>query len=323
MDPRVSIIVPVYNVEKYITSCIFSLKKQTYTNIEVLLVDDGSTDESGLICDSQASNNNWIIIHKENGGLSDARNVGIANASGDYLYFLDSDDLIHPQTIELLVKAALETKADIVEADHFKCPETKIRHSWNLPKGKNIPTVWKQPQILKNVLLSIDSSIIACNKLIKRSTLASIEFPVGKYHEDEFTIPFIAERAQIYTRLHIPLYLYLQRPSSIMHEGYSKKRLDAVEAFEKRYYYFSDGYLGVLDEIVAYSLGTICSKFLIEFRGALAKNEKASLEKLKTMAFRNVGTAKQLPLKQRISFACQKISPLLFWTIILYFEQKA
>ena len=122
--PLVSVIVPVYNVASCINRCLRSLSSQTYKNTEIILVDDGSTDKSGLICDKFATNHNNIkVIHKPNGGLSDARNCGIDNATGEYLYFFDSDDVIHPNTIEILISLAQRYNADIVEHGYKKLYE--------------------------------------------------------------------------------------------------------------------------------------------------------------------------------------------------------
>ena len=111
----VSIIIPVYNIKNYITKCIESVISQSYKNLEIILVDDGSSDESGLICDNYAKSDNRIkVIHKKNGGLSDARNVAIDVAKGDFIYFIDGDDYIHHNSISVLIEAYNNTQSDIV-----------------------------------------------------------------------------------------------------------------------------------------------------------------------------------------------------------------
>ena len=127
----VSIIVPVYNVEKYLERCLDSLINQTLKDIEIILVDDGSTDDSGNICDKYAKKDKRIkVIHKENGGLSDARNIGLSIANGRYLQFVDSDDFIHKQMIEILYNTIINNNADISICDFDKVYEnTKIKYN--------------------------------------------------------------------------------------------------------------------------------------------------------------------------------------------------
>ena len=143
-NPLVSIIVPVYNVEEYLEECVNSIISQTYTNIEIILVDDGSTDNSGELCDKYSLRDNRIeVIHKVNGGISDARNVGAKSAKGKYIYFIDSDDYIVSEAIDELVSVALRDNSDIVFFD-AKCFEEG-------EKGFNIP----QRYIRKNNILVI------------------------------------------------------------------------------------------------------------------------------------------------------------------------
>ena len=125
----ISIVVPVYKVEKYLNRCVDSILNQTYTDFECILVDDGSPDKCGQICDEYAELDKRIrVIHKENGGLSDARNVGIDAAKGEYILFVDSDDWIHPQLIELTLKIIIKEKADVVSYDY-----KKVNNAGNLP----------------------------------------------------------------------------------------------------------------------------------------------------------------------------------------------
>lgn len=323
MNPaKVSIVVPVYNVEPFIEKCLESILAQTYSNVEVLLIDDGSTDSSGKICDRIASTkNNWFVIHQNNMGLSSARNRGIELSTGDYIYFLDSDDLIHPQTIQLLIEASVCSNSEIVEADYFEC-EINAQLPTNTFTIEGNTETWEHFQALRNILLNRNCSIMACNKLIAANLLKEIRFPVGKTHEDEFTIPFIVEQVSNYTRLHIPLYAYVQRDTSIMHQGFSLKKLDAIEAMKIRFDYFTRTYPSVFDEIVGYTLGSLCRKFIILYSNDLTQQTKTKLKQTAQHAYKFVHNPKKLPFEQRVSFTLQQFMPNLFWKIVLFFEKR-
>ena len=184
---KVSIIIPVYKVEPYIEECVSSVLGQTYTNLEIILVDDGSPDKCPMICDSYAQKDNRIkVIHKKNGGLSDARNAGLREATGDYVYFLDSDDTIYPDAIENLVRVVA-----------FQ-PEVDLVYGGTVLQGEDVPNAYYQidlskekayygtPEVAKEAVLFVLPAI-ACNKLVRLSTILQnkLYFVVGLLHEDE------------------------------------------------------------------------------------------------------------------------------------------
>lgn len=320
--PKVSIIVPVFNIEQYLKQCLQSIMRQSYANLEVILVDDGSTDDSGRICEMySAQKDNWITIHQNNQGLSGARNTGLDRCSGQFIYFLDSDDLIHPRTISILVDIALETNSDIVEADFIKFNQDNFAANWKLPLQKKY-TVWSQPEALTNVLLYKDCNIMSCNKLINAILFENIYFPLKKQHEDEFTTPLLAEKAKYYTKLQMPLYAYRQQKSSIMHQSFSEKKFDAIDAMKTRYKYFKEKYPGVYDDIVAYSLGTMCTKFLVKYHKNLSKSQKINLHKTAMTCFKEIRQKNNLPIKQRISLVAQNICPNIYWKFILFLKKE-
>ena len=319
---KVSIIIPVFNVENFINKCLESVQCQTYNNIEVFLIDDGSTDASGAICDSfAAKNDNWSVLHQNNQGLSAARNSGIKLATGDYLFFLDSDDFIHPQTIQLLMRVAKHTNSEIIEADYFECDQDDNFFKNSYTDDINIKT-WNRSQALTNILLNRGCSAMACNKLIRSNLFDGISFPIGKTHEDEFTIPFLVEQVTSYTRLYLPLYAYVQHNSSIMHQVFSEKKLDAIEAMRLRYEYFTSKYPGQFDELVGYTLGSLSNKFLVLYSAELSIHTKQKLYQTARFAFNHITNPDKLPAKQKLSFYFQKVMPSLFWKIVLHFENK-
>lgn len=313
VKPLVSIIVPVYNVSSCISRCLKSLSSQTYKNTEIIFVDDGSTDESGLVCDEfTITHHNSKVIHKSNGGLSDARNCGIDNATGEYLYFFDSDDVIHPNTIEILVSLAQKYKADIVEHEYKKLYEEDVSQEWNLTESTVIEFT-QQPECLRNILLNTTYSVVAWNKLYKSTLFATIRFPFGKLYEDEFTTPYAVELAENYVKTNLVLHTYVQRPQSIMHQGYSPKSLDAIEAQRLNLKHFSCIGDPCITEIVLYTCGTTCSRLLYIYKNELSEEDEKKLFQLKQACFKKLGIPKHLPLIKRLAKFAQEICPNLFW----------
>ena len=183
---KISVIVPVYNVEDYLARCVDSILAQTHHNLEIVLVDDGATDGSGQICDEYAGKDPRIkVIHKENGGLSDARNAGIAPASGEYIVFLDSDDFWgDPGALSRIMARARQTGADILNYSYTKFREDtgeKVSYFGSAEAMPELQEIGTQLDWLTKNGLYIAS---ACNKLIRRSLLAELPFRKGVYCED-------------------------------------------------------------------------------------------------------------------------------------------
>ena len=182
MDDLISVIVPVYNVEKYVKKCVDSIIAQTYRNLEIILVDDGSTDSSGRICDELASiDKRIIVIHKPNGGLSDARNAGISIARGKYLGFVDGDDLIHPQTYEILLTNALKCDAEISEGGYITSSKVSLKI---LRKIINLMTVlcWNHRKLsLIYIQINIIFILWHGQKSIEKNCLKKLNFLKEKF----------------------------------------------------------------------------------------------------------------------------------------------
>ena len=239
-DPLISIIVPVYKVEPYLDKCVRSIVEQTYTNLEIILVDDGSPDNSPAMCDAWAKKDRRIrVIHKTNGGLSDARNAGIAAASGELVGFVDSDDHIAPEMYERLADAMLRDESDIAACSvklvfEDGTPDRLLTVSKNCVLGKH--------EAQKALLEESDLKQPVWYKLYRRSVIEGIRFEVGKYHEDVFWSYQAVGNAERVSLIDYEGYFYLQRSESIMGKGYSLKRLDAVEAIERRYAYLAENF---------------------------------------------------------------------------------
>ena len=236
----ISVIVPVYKVEAYLDRCVQSIVDQTYRNLEIILVDDGSPDRCGAMCDAWAEKDSRIkVIHKANGGLSDARNVGMAIATGEYLAFVDSDDYLAPEMYQLLYDRMHLDGSDIAACGVELVFEDGTP-SRMLTKGGGC--VLNRKEAMAAI---VDESWLkqpVWYKLYKTKLVRDIPFPVGKYHEDVFWSYRAVARAQKVSVFDTPCYFYLQHDGSIMGEGYSLKRLDAIEAKAQRLSFLENGF---------------------------------------------------------------------------------
>ncbi len=223
----ISIIIPIYNVEPYLRRCVDSLLQQTCEDFELILVDDGSPDNCGAICDLYAAQDSRVrVIHKPNGGLSDARNAGLEIARGEYIAFVDSDDWVAPNYLERLLCALVETGADICECDVLRTSgEEEIP-----PTEQRKPAVFRTADAMEQLIHDGAFHQHVWNKLYRRDVIADILFPKGKTNEDEFWTYQVFGNAKKVVKIQDVLYFYFQRPGSIMGETYSLKRLDALEA---------------------------------------------------------------------------------------------
>lgn len=234
MKPLVSIIVPVYNVEKYISGCIMSILSQTYENLQVILVDDGTPDNSGKICDDFAGKDERIsVIHKENGGLSSARNAGLDIASGDYIMFVDSDDYLADNAVEILVKANEEYDADFVQfyLVHTNDEEYSKKHAED---NYNAEVLTDTKQMFWKMYKTVGSGESACTKLYKKELFDSLRFKEGIIHEDTHFATIMIQRVKKALYLDSSLYYYVIREGSIITSTFSKKKLDGLWVSEFR-----------------------------------------------------------------------------------------
>ena len=250
MKPLISVIMPVYNVDILLKKSIDSIINQTYKNLEIILVDDGSTDSSGVICDEYKKNDERIkVIHKENGGQALARNIALNVAKGDYYYFIDSDDEAKVNSIETLLDLALENNADIVIAD-----VDVIDENGNLLNdGKG------QYSIIDNKIFTAEEAAYAFadqnwgpwNKLYAKHVHKNVSFPSGKIHEDEAIMFDLFKNSSriLYTSKH--LYSYLQRPGSTTKSEYSLKKYDWFEAWQRNVKVVKEFFPQALDKAVS------------------------------------------------------------------------
>lgn len=234
----ISIIVPIFNVAPYLEKCVNSIINQTYKNLEIILVDDGSTDESASICDKlKEKDNRIIVIHKENGGLSDARNAGMSVAKGDYFGFVDSDDYIDKTMYEKLYKAMRNSNSNISLCNYDFVYENGELYCEN-PNVIDNGELTKDEFFNKLFIAYNHFYVVAWNKLYDKEIFNSLEFEKGRLHEDEFIIHKIIDRCNKVACIEEPLYFYVQRDNSIMNQKKSVKNLDVIDALYERYLYF-------------------------------------------------------------------------------------
>lgn len=239
-EELVSIIVPIYNVESYLDRCIDSLVKQTYRNLEIILVDDGSTDNSGKLADIWRKKDERItVFHKENGGLSDARNYGIDRAHGQLLSFVDSDDYVDETFIHVLygTLTGANTKMAVVGYQCFQDEKT-INH--NLTQDRNIQLLGKQEALLR--LYDREFGDYAWNKLYRKELFSNVRYPFGKKVEDMGTTYLLIDQCKQVALCPASLYFYFQRPDSISHRGGVQMKRDRYEMLYQRHLYIRDRY---------------------------------------------------------------------------------
>ena len=230
MKERISVVVPVYNVEQYLEKCVNSIINQTYKNLEIILVDDGATDKSGKLCDELAKLDNRIMVyHKKNGGLSDARNYGVERATGDYIGFVDGDDYIDAEMYEKLYEAIKKENVDVAECN------LKIIYSdrVELFTEKKYYSVYTKQEYLEEYLKIEKIFGSACVRLIKADIAKKIHFPNGKLYEDTYYAYDLINVADSYVIMEAPYYNYLMRENSITNARFNPRIFDLIEIVDE------------------------------------------------------------------------------------------
>jgi glycosyltransferase involved in cell wall biosynthesis len=238
--PAISIIVPIYNVENYLHKCINSILKQKFIDFELILINDGSTDRSGEICDQYTSQDNRVrVLHKRNGGLSDARNSGIEMAKGKYIGFVDGDDWIEPNMYHVLYNLCIDEKAEISTCQikmWDKENESKAR------KYTNSIDVLDSKTAIKSLYSGKLTGFSACNKLYKIELFNDLKFPKGRIYEDAAIMYLIFDIANKIVKIDKPFYNYIYRQASITKRSFSEKRFDVVKNYQETYAYMKKKY---------------------------------------------------------------------------------
>lgn len=295
----ISVIVPVYNVEKYLNRCVDSIINQTYSNLEIILINDGSTDTSGKICDEYKKRDNRIhVIHQKNGGLSAARNAGIVIANGNYFIFVDSDDLIHPQCIEILYKVIKNDCSDIVIGNYEKFDDfNKIDLKVN-DDIKYKSDLLSDTEVLDNFIQLKNNSrfVSSCWKLFKKEVIGNIRFPKGRLFEDEFTVYKFIYNANKISIIDKIIYFYYVNPKSITNNLNYNKMFDHFDAMFEQICFFEKNKLNDLYKKSILNFLNSNSWQVVEYRKNKNLVNSHKLEKLNNDYFILFKKAKKLKI---------------------------
>lgn len=247
-EELISIIIPVYQVEKYLSECIESIIRQTYKNIEIILVDDGSTDSSGCICDNFAQTDSRIkVIHKKNEGVSKARNIGIKNASGNYICFIDSDDYVKKDYIKRLYELCIENNSDI-----SICGVINIENGQVKTKSKAINTVYSSEEAIKGIF---DEKYFCCvmwGKMFKKILFKSYNFceNIAVAEDLQIIYKIFDEASSIAINTKECLYYYRVREGSAQNSKFNKNHEKELEILEEAIIYLRDNHKEILGSVV-------------------------------------------------------------------------
>lgn len=315
MNPKISIIVPVYKVEPYIHKCIDSILNQTFKDFELILIDDGSPDNCGKICDEYAlKDNRVLVIHKENGGLSSARNRGIDIAKGEYIGFVDSDDWIEPDMYEILYDIC-----KLNDCDMANCSSTIYFPNKTVVNGGHSLIIHNKEEAMKTMLEGKLYDEVAWTKLIKKELLSNIRFKEGIIYEDtDFTYRVI-DKANKIGCIGKAKYNYMKREGSTMDKAVRDLRIDAAIIYEEMYEFFKIKYPS-LSNIVLLKLANSCMSIL----NMISKDDnfKYNKEKYYKVAYilnkhyKRIFKIKEFPNTVKILLSATKINPILYRYII-------
>lgn len=317
MPKLISVIVPIYNVKKYINRCVKSIINQTYTNLEIILVDDGSVDGGSLICDKWQKEDLRIkIVHKTNGGLSDARNVGMSIATGDYFAFIDGDDEIDYQMLEKLYNAITDTGADL-----SMCRMEKIENNRRYPT-REYPIDKTQLELTGmeaiRLLLHEKVDCSACLKLYKKELFQEIKFPYGKTNEDFAVMYKLFHQCRKITYISDILYYYYYRENSITTSEFSEKQFDKYDNclemmnYVKKYLpvLLSDAYFYLYQQTL-YLIKTLCVRKLREEY----KERYIQMNNTLKRGTCYIAMSKDWGIKQKLMILCIVWTPRLYTKI--------
>lgn len=285
----ISVVVPVYNVAQYLPDCMNSIFAQNVADMEVILVDDGSTDNSGALCDQYTKKyGNVKVIHQKNAGLSAARNTGIEAAKGEFITFVDSDDMLADGFISTALELAKTYQADFIAFSHVRC---KAETQWPmkcLSQSEDYkPRVYdERVQKMQKFLIGTEIGTTAWAKVYRRELFETIRYPVGKYHEDVFTTYKVVDKANRVVTISQVGYLYRKSPNSITTSGFSEKRLDSIQGKKEQLAFIRAHYPSLNKEA---ETGVIyaCNQCLMLMAKAGYKN-KAVLDEFQQL-YRNYG----------------------------------
>lgn len=314
-ENAVSVIVPVYNVEKFLDRCVRSILQQSYDELEIILVDDGSTDGSGEICDSLAKTDKRIIvIHQKNQGLSAARNTGLEASHGEYICFVDSDDYVNRDYVKYLYKLCTENDCDVAICGHHVTSEQNYYRDINIDSPAEILS---KEEIFDRFYTDMHGSIVlAWNKIYRRECIGDIRYEVGIIHEDEATTFKILYNANKIAFGREVCYYYFSRPDSITGRGYNEKSLDILKAYNNRMLFYKEhGETALYDRECQYYLSEILAHyFRVYYKIADNRTLLKSLRTKYKEVYSDSDRKKWSEGRRMLYFTCEKM-PLLYGRI--------
>jgi glycosyltransferase involved in cell wall biosynthesis len=274
---KVSIVIPVYKVEKYLRKCLDSVVAQTYKNIEVILVDDGSPDDCGRICDEYAEIYSFIkVIHQNNQGLSAARNNAVPQSTGEFITFIDSDDFVTPDYVEYLVSLMKKNRAEIsVGGTVYQYEKKPIK----APKEETKTGFCSVEKALINMNYGQDFSVYAWGKLYKRELVERNPYPVGKLYEDLANTYIIVSSSNGVAYGNKQIYYWLQRAGSIMHSGFNEKQFDGIDAVNNQLAFVAENYPNAIQAAKVRYMAKIAELMSIAFQST---NSESIYKRLKS-----------------------------------------
>ena len=268
----ISVIVPVYNVESYISTCIKSIINQSYSELEIILVDDGSTDNSGNICDKYAQSDNRIkVIHKTNGGLSDARNAGLDIATGTYIGFVDSDDFIETDMYEVLLNSCINNDVPISICGRYNVDEDDNRLKECFTSSKEF--VMTDEMAIKNLLNWENCDSAAWDKLYESNLFNNVRYPVGELHEDLNVTARLFGKAGKIAHVGKPLYNYRQRSNSITKQAFNPKKIALVKQPKLLYEYIIESYPQLKADAQSFVFKNVTGLLSLVYKSTDKKND--------------------------------------------------
>jgi glycosyltransferase involved in cell wall biosynthesis len=315
MNELISVIIPVYNVEKYLYRCIDSVLTQSYTNLEIILIDDGSPDKCPEICDKYAKKDSRIqVIHQHNKGPSSARNAGLNIMSGQYVTFLDSDDFWHSDFLKILYSECISNSCDITECEYIHGTQSEF---------PPIPIDYSFQLYQKNIFILYKAKTITWGKLYKSNLWSDIRFPIGKYYEDDFTTWKLYYKARQIALINIPLYYYFINQNSTMQKNIKTVKMDFVDAYIERLDFFSKKGEKQLYNI---SKERLCTNLMLTYIGITdRKNNKKGLDDLLRLFNENVVEilwCLDISLKTRIFYRLFKAFPQICMFFVQTFKLR-
>lgn len=322
--PKISIVVPVYNVEKYLTKCVDSILTQSFEDFELILVDDGSLDESGKMCDEFALKDSRIkVIHKENGGLSSARNAGIDVCMGEFVGFVDSDDYIKNDMYEVLYSDICHYNADIAVCGFYHKYENKClksTHKYGLAKG-----VFDNKEAFKLSFRSTGITLSSVNKLYRLELFKDKRFPVGRTYEDAFLVPELIINSSKVCYNPLPKYYYVHRGNSITSNKFKISDFsDRIDAYKNHLEFVEKNFPGLKNEALFRYIGS----YILVFDKMNLSDDFLGSEIYKTTLRNireNIFFVLKNPLftaKRKLSALLISINPWLYRKFLRYYSKK-